>query len=257
MVISSTVPSPIQALNATGMGNTVPTTRSQWNSTIWAIQLIRAINLQAGKQVVPMTTTNIQSIRSWMTAENNTPSWLTNNDPLNVSNQSGGFSFSTIQDGINATASTILQSNMTPILQSLQANSPTASFGQALASTPWDAGHYSQYVAQYGSSWLASLVPQSMWATGTGTNPTGALGQLMQSASSAASDVKVGNPISSLSSLDSSVGGLVQDISSGAWWKRIGIGAGGAILIIGGIVLYASQSPTVQKTVGTVAEAAA
>jgi hypothetical protein len=216
---------------------TPPATRSQWTTQEWA-------EIVLGDLGVPVTQNNVDNLLVWMAAENNASSWLSGNDPLNVRNTAAGgdFQFDTVQDGIGATVSTIEQPNMAPILNALQLDASLPSFTAAVVSTPWDAGHYA------GTGFAAGTdQPLQAYATGTGGNPTGLLGQ-------ATSDV-AGGGLGGIGAVLTPLGTLLEDVTSTSWWERIGIfGLGAAVFLIG-LVGFIATSDTGQKVESTAVQA--
>jgi hypothetical protein len=69
----------------------------------------------------------------------------------------------------------------------------------------------------------------------------------------------VTGPVSSvlgLSDLISGTTGIVEDVTSPTWWKRIGVGALGVVLVVGGVVLFISTTGEGKKIEETAATAA-
>jgi len=94
----------------------------------------------------------------------------------------------------------------------------------------------------FGGNWLNPIL-----------NPPGT--GAITSASKAATGAITGAASGALSGV-AGLGTLVGDLTSGTWWKRIGIGAGGIALIIGGTVLFISQTEAGKKLTGAAVTAA-
>jgi hypothetical protein len=207
--------------------------RSQITTDLWAAALI--LQLQADGYNVPLTQNNVTNIETWMAAESTPSGWLTNNDPLNLRNtqEGGAFSFDSVTAGVQATAATLTngQNGYPAIVAALQQNASLPVFTSAVANSNWDQNHYA------GTGFLAgSDGPLQAFATGTGGNPTGTLGQLEQTGEAA-----TGAQLPSLSSWTTELGSLLGDLDSVTWWKRIGLFAlGGAVLLVGLVVFVNS-----------------
>lgn len=193
--------------------------------TAWATDVLRAGGW-------PVTPTNIDNLLRWATLEGGNAT-----DPLNVRNSSGGFGFSTVQEGIMQTAATIKQSNMAPISAALSQSVPVGTFSQAIASTPWDQGGYATQVQQFGKDFLSFFSPLTSFGSPMEglPNPRQVLNQ---------GAVHIGNPISGITGPFASFGTLVTDLTDMSWWKRVGEFALGAAVFVGGAVLFmASTGP--------------
>ena len=70
-------------------------------------------------------------------------------------------------------------------------------------------------------------------------------------ASSPAGTVTSG--LSSLASDFSGLGSILKDLGSSTWWKRVGIFAGGAALLVGGVAVFLSTTKPVQGAAKTAA----
>lgn len=163
--------------------------------------------------------------------------------------------------------------NFQPIAQALRANNPNQA-KMALWQSPWAASHYG-----YGSGWnnsgLPSLDPTATAAAGaaaglagdawqaaqkitadlqggvTGSGLTGLLGIAAGApgaVANAAADAAKNGPSGILAGLG--LGGLttlIGDLTSGAFWQRLGIGVLGAALIVGGLVIFLESTDTGRK----------
>lgn len=225
------------APSATVQVPTPPTDRSQWTSVEWAVLLLTAIG-------APVTVNNVINIETWMASEEPKSDWLANNDPLNTTEHSSGFlandsggyggpGYDDVQDGIAATADTIQQPQYSLILAALQQDAPADTFKAAVVASPWSSDHYSN------GTHFASA-PLTAFATATGGNPTGEIGQIASGATGVLGQA----------------GTILGDLSSSTWWKRLGVGALGVALIIGGLILFVSQTGTAKKIESDVTTAA-
>ena len=256
ITLPSGVPVPTDFTASSATVNNIVTAQPRANLTtdLWATALI--VQLNADGKSVPLTLNNVQNIMRWIqieggTAQSGVPSpggtWLDYNDPLNVRNQSGTFTAPDITSGIAATASTIEQSNMAPILAALQQNASTATFGSALVASPWDAGHYG------GKNPLSGVSPTVLYATSTGGNPTGLLGQVgsnLGAVGNAFSPVPAAQAaVGSTASALGAIGTLAGDLTNVTWWKRVGVFTLGAALFVVGLAGFIATTKEGQKVV--------
>ena len=214
---------------------TAPTDRSQWSTLTWAILLLAQL------PGVPLTMNNVINVMTWMASEEPAGSWLSWNNPLNATAGATQMTvngvttpgYSDPETGINATAGMIQQSNMSAILAALQQNASYSTFKSAVVSSPWASSHYGGG-ADFSSS------PLVAWATGSGSNPTGILGQVGASIPG----------VSEFSGLASAASGLISDVTNVSWWKRVGVFLLGAGLVGIGAYLFAQTTDTGSKITG-------
>lgn len=235
------MPGGFQLSTVTGQLNTplpvptAPTERSQWSTLTWAILLLAQL------PGVPLTMNNVLNVMTWMASEEPAGDWLSWNNPLNATAGSSPVTvngvttpgYSDPETGINATAGMIQQSNMAAILAALQQNAPFPTFKSAVVSSPWASSHY-------GGGANFSSTPLVAWATGSGSNPTGILGQITGSIPG----------VSDLTGLASATEGLIGDVTNLNWWKRVGVFVLGAGLVGVGAYLFAQTTDTGSKITG-------
>jgi hypothetical protein len=251
------------------------------SSTDWVKLLIAEINLQliaqGSKKRVALTANNIANLQRIIAGESagNQAGFLRDNNPFNLgtwsSPHSGVYGGTTIPEfgiyvntfasplaGAQATAQSIVgQSNNSALLKALVNDSPTAIFGGALSSSAWKGAGYAsptgilKYSPFTGSSSANSGLPTNVSITTTGIHSAQDLQNVAGAAVNAATGGLAGN-IASATGLGgvAGLGTLVGDLTSGTWWKRIGIGAGGIALIIGGTVLFLSQTQAGKQAIG-------
>jgi len=166
--------------------------------------------------------------------------------------------FASPEAGAKATAQAIVnQANNAALLKALQQDAPTAIFGGALSSSAWKGAGYAsptginRYSPFTGSSSANSGLPTNVSITTTGIHSAQDLQNVAGAAVNAATGGLAGN-LASATGLGgvAGLGTLVGDLTSGTWWKRIGIGAGGIALIIGGTVLFLSQTQAGKQAIG-------
>jgi len=233
---------------------------------------------------VALTDNNIANIQRMIAGESagNQAGFLRDNNPLNLgtwaSPHSGLYGGTTINEfrsskypngvwvntfasplaGAQATAQAIVnQPNNSALLKALTNNSPTAIFGGALSSSAWSGAGYAsstgilKYSPFTGSSKANSGLPTNVSITTSGIHSAQDLQNVAGAAVNAATGGLAGN-IANATGLGgvAGLGTLVGDLTSGTWWKRIGIGAGGIALIIGGTVLFISQTQAGKQAIG-------
>lgn len=255
------------------------------SSTDWVKLLIAEINLQlianGSKQRVPLTANNIANLQRIIAGESagNQAGFLRDNNPFNLgtwaSPHSGVYGGKTVHEfgiyvntfaspeaGAKATAQAIVnQSNNSALLKALQQDSPTAIFGGALSSSAWKGAGYAsptgilKYSPFTGSSSANATLPTNVSVTTSGIQSPGELGTVLSTAGNVATGGILGS-VTQASGVLGNVGTLVGDLTSGTWWKRIGIGAGGIALIIGGTVLFLSQTQAGKQLTGAAVTAA-
>jgi hypothetical protein len=123
----------------------------------------------------PVTQNNIDNIVRWMAAENPAKTWWrkTTLNPLNIG---PGGKFASLAAAAKKTAYYIAtDKTYAPIIAALRATATSETFYKAVASTPWDATHYSD--DNFGKNPVPTLYP-SPTATGapqpgTGTSAAG------------------------------------------------------------------------------------
>jgi len=251
------------------------------SSTDWVKLLIAEINLQliaqGSKQRVALTANNIANLQRIIAGESagNQAGFLRDNNPFNLGTwstpHSGVYGGTTIPEfgiyvntfaspeaGAKATAQAIVnQANNAALLKALQQDAPTAIFGGALSSSAWKGAGYAsstgifKYSPFTGSSSANSGLPTNVSITTTGIHSA----QDLQNVAGALVNAATGGLAGDLASATglggvAGLGTLVGDLTSGTWWKRIGIGAGGIALIIGGTVLFLSQTQAGKQAIG-------
>ena len=259
-------------------------------STDWVKLLIAEINLQliaqGSKKRVPLTANNIANLQRIIAGESagNQAGFLRDNNPFNLgtwaSPHSGVYGgtvvpefgiyvnkFASPEAGAQGTAQAIVgQSNNAALLKALQQDAPTAIFGGALSSSAWKGAGYAsptginRFSPFTGSSPATSGLPKNVSFGASVMADKGVVGNLATGLGGVAGLVNpFGDLTSGLGGVANGVAGLgtlVGDLTSGTWWRRIGIGAGGIALIIGGTVLFLSQTQAGKQVIGAATTAA-
>lgn len=221
---------------------------------VWAYIMLQALGGLTG--TVPLTLNNVQNVERWMTAEEPDGDWFHNNNPLNINaSGSGSDSFPNLSASATATAKLLTSSNYAGIVSALASNAPPAVFSAAVVQSPWAGGRYgvaaagapAKYVVSgRGLDYIATLGLPAQVSAGTAAvvAPGDAGG------TNAESDFLPGNPnATTVAGLIPGLSSLLGDIESAAFWKRIGIGLGGFVLIVGGLVIFISTTKPGQEAV--------
>ena len=261
-------------------------------STDWVKLLIAEINLQliaqGSKKRVPLTANNIANLQRIIAGESagNQAGFLRDNNPFNLgtwaSPHSGLYGgtvvpefgiyinkFASPQAGAQGTAQAIVgQSNNTALLKALEQDAPTAIFGGALSSSAWKGAAYAsptginRFSPFTGSSSTNAGLPTNVSVTVNGVHSTQDLANVLGASTNLLTGGLSGDVATVATGAANGLGGvaglgtLVGDLTSGTWWRRIGIGAGGIALIIGGTVLFLSQTQAGKQAIGAATQAA-
>lgn len=244
---------------------------SQVTQAVWATFLLFQINATGNtgatqtnalgqtteSATVPITLNNIENIERWMEAEEPSGDWFHNNNPLNINaGGSGSDTFPNLAVAAQKTAQVITQPNMAPILDVLLNDAPPPTFSAAVVSTPWAASHYG--VAAAGAplkyivpgrtiTYLATIPLPDQVSAGTGADVLPA-------------DPGQANPESDFLPTSSGLFGdleaFIADVLDAAFWKRVGLFVGGAVLIIMGTAVFISTTKPGQEAISTAGTAA-
>lgn len=227
-----------------------PSATTSWTATLWA----NCVLLLAGDPVNP---TNTSNMLHWMAAENSGNSaWYQDNNPLNTGQGTGGGDgtggAATLFQGAIDAADTLTTNNYGyPAIQAaLRASAPLPVFAAAVGNSQWASGKYKGNGQAPGytiannpgtpggsdtAPSTAGYVPQGNIAGIATDSETGAVGQGITGG--LATGV-AGAAEAALSPLET----LEKDLTSAAFWKRIGVGAGGVALMIFGLVIVLSET---------------
>lgn len=220
----------------------------------------------------PLTQNNVDNFVTWMQAENGSATWTGTagaNNPLNNGLGSGGgaglgsypdlataalYAAKGIQGGISGAA---------PINAALKANAPFSVFQAATIKSNWASSHYagSGYASLTSAASPAAVTVSQAAAHSSTKNPTiGSVTQAQLSATSTLSNIgasantltggaagAIGSAVGGVTGLENAASTILGDVSSAAFWKRIGIFTAGGVLVIAGIALFVSTTKTGQK----------
>lgn len=180
----------------------------------------------------PITQQNIDAVLIWMEGENTSAQWNPLATTFNVPGASSNFNsagvknYNNFSTGLQASAGTVTG---TPayagIDRALQQGNSTQAVVNAIASAP-------QWTGQ--AALNAMLPVLSNLGHYGGLSVGGPPGSLDSGAVTPTSMIP---PVSGASSLFGPASTILTDLSSSAWWKRLGIGAGGVVLAGVGLIL--------------------
>lgn len=245
-------------------------TPSQFANQTWAALVLTMIG-------APITPNNLNNFMSWMTSENGAATWTgtagTNNPLNNGLGSGGGSGLGSYPDLFTAAvyAAKGLQGGITGgqyIGAALKADAPFPVFHAATLKATWSGDHYA------GTQWASATAPYNVPVVtvaqaaqhGSTHGPTvgnvtaadlGNPGLLQQAEQAAASGgTAVEGAAKAVLSWDVELGKLLGDLTSAAWWKRVGVFALGVALIGGGLILFVSTTKTGKQLEHDAGEAA-
>lgn len=137
-------PTVTDSSGASGAGGNVPDVSASASQTTWNTDLLKAIG-------APASAANLQSLANWEAKEEPTNDWAHWNNPLNTTvgagtpmNSAGVQQFSTLQEGLNATAATLEQGNFQAIRMALISGQGLSSgiSGVSQELSTWSGGGY-------------------------------------------------------------------------------------------------------------------
>jgi hypothetical protein len=221
----------------------------------WAAFLISQINAK-GNLDIAYSANNIDKIVQWMTAEESSSNWWHNNNPLNVNaSGTGSDTFPNLTVGAETAAESII--GHPDILATFTQDSSPQTFSAVVVASTWAKSHYGGDPSHISDIALPAPViapgglPSSFSEGITPANPfPGPLG-------AAAGLATGGTSVPSAPSWTSELATLLGDLTSSAWWQRVGLFAGGVVLVIGGLVLFITTTKTGQQVESDTAVAAA
>ena len=213
--------------------------------------------------------------------------WLRDNNPFNLGTYKGSTgayggtiknefgtqvnTFSNPYTGASATAQALAKQYPT-IVASLHQNAPVQMFQGAVTASGWASGGDTGIAAiaaahkgaAYGPVTLTSKFLRSIPADITPGPAPGLFSQFGSLASEAFTTTAetvtglgglpgVPNPVAGLASDFSGLSKVLGDLGSSAFWKRIGIGALGAALLLAGTAIFLSTTKPVQAAEGAAA----
>jgi len=208
-----------------GNSSSVPTVE-------WAQSLLTIMQL-------PDTPNNVTNVLIWVHNEQDASSWKTDaTNPLGVETNGKVESQKNVLAGLSLTAATIQK--YPSIVQALKADAPTQIFANAVVNSKWNTGKAG--TGLYGGKTVTQFIKLGPLVT-TGSQSLGFLQQV-----EGGSGPQV---VKTAASAASSLGSLEANLTSGTFWKRIGVGALGVGLAITGIVIFIATSKTGEKTIST------
>ncbi len=212
----------------------------------WQLDILRALG-------APTTANNVANLNRWNACEGNKAggSGLPINNPFNTTlpyNGAPGVNSVNVRhylsyaDGIAATVKTITGTKaFAPILAALMNDAPTSVFAAAVGNSGW--GTSGGCIAK------ASGSPDIPQTQGSGSGDTGGATGINVPGEGIAGDVA--GAVAGAASWTTTLGNLLTSITSVKFWQRIGIGAGGLLLLLVGAVFILSESKVVTAAVET------
>lgn len=257
----------------------VPTTPASkpWTTDSWAALVLSDAGL-------PVTANNIANLTKVIRAESlgnlfpsgATGNWLRDNNPFNVAGFYGGtatqqfgttvYTYSTPENGANATAQEINSPVMSNIRAALAADAPPAVFGHAWQSSAWASGGYGG--ANIGTDFAAYFADAAGNATAQLSNPlhraanattVSILGDALNNAAGLGGITNLGgisNATGGALSGLGAIGNVFGKLGDATFWRRIGIFAGGAAIFGIGLAVFFASTDTGKKTIAAAAKAA-
>jgi len=202
------------------------------STDVWAAGLLKAVK-------APVTANNINNIKIWLHQEQSAGSWANDlYNPLGVERNGVVTPFSSVEAGINGTAG-LLTSSYPQIVAALKQNRSQTVFAQTVIGSNWNSSYYGSTGL---ANWLSKgpLNATGAAAAGPGNEVSRIIGMLhlpgggvVQDVSSTAAGVAHGAV-----SAANGVGTFFSDITSAAFWRRVGVFAGGAVMFGVGLAIF-------------------
>ena len=248
----ATAPAPVVGSTPAPQAGTATTT----TTADFAETVIESLNTMGFN--IPDTPQNITNIEVWIAAEGGPAT-----NPLNTSfndfpgqpgNNATKFSsagfpeFATTDLGAQAVALTLQQGatkyKYAPIIAALEQSASLSTFTAAVVASDWDTNHYQ------GTAFASGTLPPDTGTLNASPLPTGQGGSNASAAgaANAESDLLPGNP--NANTLIGALGlNFLTDLTSSAWWKRVGIFALGGTIFVVGLVGFLSTTNEGKKVI--------
>jgi len=202
------------------------------STDIWAAGLLKAVN-------APVTANNIKNIKIWLHQEQSAGSWQNDMyNPLGVERNGVVTPFSSVAAGIQGTAG-LLSSSYPQIVAALKQNRNQTVFAQTVISSNWNSNYYG---ATGLKSWLSKgpLEASGTSSSGPGNEVSRLIGDIGLPGGGVVQNISstVSGTANGVVSAANGVGTFFSDIISGAFWKRVGIFAGGAVMFGIGLTIF-------------------
>jgi hypothetical protein len=211
-------------------------TANKVSTKVWATGFLTALG-------APVTENNIANVQTWLHQEQNANSWQSDMyNPLGVERNGVVTPFASVDQGINATAS-LVNHSYPQIKAALKQNAAPAMFATSVINSNWNSSYYGSTGLQ---SWLAKgpLEANALSSAGPGNEVSRLLGDIGLPGGGVVQNVSSGvsGAASGVTSAASGVGTFFSDITNGAFWKRVGIFSGGAVLFGVGLALFVTTT---------------
>ena len=225
-------------------------TSNNVTTQVWAAGLLTALK-------VPVTQNNINNIKTWIHQEQSGGSWTSSvYNPLGLTRNGVVTPYASVEQGIQATAQNLQASPQ--IISALKQNAPAPVFASTVINSTWSSRFYKGIGL---TNWL-SKGPLDASATinaGPGNEVSRIIGDLglpgggvVQNISSTLSGTAGG-----VVSTAAATGKLLGNLTSAAFWKRVGIFSGGAIMFGIGLTIYISTTEPGKQALKVIPEALA
>ena len=220
-----------------GVSSTAALGAASANYPQWATDFLNGIG-------APLSDTNYQALLLWEQAEGGVPQ----NNPLNASGQGAGatsciaqcgssspiYAYDTIANGVAHDVQFLQNNNYAGVIGTFQQNAGLGAIWAAINQSGWcrgcNGGKYPSTLYDALNATPAQL--QSFISTALGDAAKGA----------AIAGVPGAGAVAGAISAASTVGGLISDITSRAFWMRVGEGALGVALIVVGLIVFISTT---------------
>lgn len=256
-----------------------------WTTSTWAELALHLANIDGpGKRKIPITPNNIENMQRWISAESGHGNWWSKANPLNGTGygQSNG-SYPNLLQAAQAFGAEINQKNFHGIRSALASNAPTALFSATVVHSNWASRHYGgdpkaiarttpnltvgpaitaanltpndqvgggSFLSELGKGTLDVLLSPGFGLKAAENVFTGHPGKTATDINPAFTGI--GKTAKTITSDAAAVTSFLTKLQSGAFWKRIGIGAAGVALIGGGVLIFLQSTKTVQGIEGKV-----
>jgi hypothetical protein len=255
-------PSPSTAKTATPAKTSVP---KSWTASLWAFLVLNLAGL-------PDTTNNITNMLRWMRRESGT-TWDVRNNPLNTgvgtTAVTGSSGFPNLIVAAQNTANALKMPNYTAVYHALAQTATAHTFSAAVVASPWASSHYGGTPTNIATTPPVTPTQKGQSTTATpatlvGTTSTVGLFTWVHNAYHWLNTHGLGSPFpgSVGKAVTNTLGGLADvtkffsHLTNVNNWRRAGIFAGGAALVVLGLFFLAQGSKSVRGAEGDMAKAA-
>ena len=225
-------------------------TANNVTTQVWAAGLLTALK-------VPVTTNNINNIKTWIHQEQSAGSWTSSvYNPLGLEVNGQVQPFSTVEQGISATAQNLQASPQ--IIAALKQNAPAPVFASTVINSNWNSNFYKGIGL---TNWLSKgpLDAAAAITSSPGNEVSRIIGDLNLPGGGVIQDISstVTGAGSAVVSTAAATGKLLGNLTSASFWKRVGIFTGGLAMFGVGLTIYISTTKPGQAAIKAIPEALA